>query len=86
MAATTKLCLPNSRRRWWPWPSWRLHRRTERREARARTIEAGLTERRRLERDLHDGAQQRLVSLALTLRTVEAGSTTTPPARGGCWR
>jgi signal transduction histidine kinase len=25
-------------------------------------------ERRRLERDLHDGAQQRLVSLALTLR------------------
>jgi len=29
----------------------------------------GLRERRRLERDLHDGAQQRLVSLALTLRT-----------------
>jgi signal transduction histidine kinase len=28
----------------------------------------GLGERRRLERDLHDGAQQRLVSLALTLR------------------
>jgi signal transduction histidine kinase len=28
----------------------------------------GLHERRRLERDLHDGAQQRLVSLALTLR------------------
>jgi signal transduction histidine kinase len=28
----------------------------------------GLEERRRLERDLHDGAQQRLVSLALTLR------------------
>jgi signal transduction histidine kinase len=28
----------------------------------------GLSERRRLERDLHDGAQQRLVSLALTLR------------------
>ncbi|MGH2762725.1 MAG: sensor histidine kinase, partial [Thermoleophilaceae bacterium] len=30
----------------------------------------GLRERRRLERDLHDGAQQRLVSLALTLRMV----------------
>jgi signal transduction histidine kinase len=30
--------------------------------------ELGLRERRRLERDLHDGAQQRLVSLALTLR------------------
>jgi signal transduction histidine kinase len=29
----------------------------------------GLRQRRRLERDLHDGAQQRLVSLALTLRT-----------------
>jgi signal transduction histidine kinase len=28
----------------------------------------GIRERRRLERDLHDGAQQRLVSLALTLR------------------
>jgi signal transduction histidine kinase len=28
----------------------------------------GLSERRRLERDLHDGAQQRLVSLAITLR------------------
>ena len=28
----------------------------------------GLRERRQLERDLHDGAQQRLVSLALTLR------------------
>jgi signal transduction histidine kinase len=28
----------------------------------------GLHQRRRLERDLHDGAQQRLVSLALTLR------------------
>jgi signal transduction histidine kinase len=28
----------------------------------------GLRERRRLERHLHDGAQQRLVSLALTLR------------------
>jgi signal transduction histidine kinase len=28
----------------------------------------GLRERRRLERDLHDGAQQRLISLALTLR------------------
>jgi signal transduction histidine kinase len=28
----------------------------------------GLHERRRLERDLHDGAQQRLVSLAVTLR------------------
>ncbi len=33
----------------------------------ARVVEAGDAERRRLERDLHDGAQQRLVSLGLQL-------------------
>ncbi len=36
--------------------------------SRARLIEAGVVERRRLERNLHDGAQQRLVALSLTLR------------------
>ena len=36
--------------------------------SRARIIEAGDRERRRVERNLHDGAQQRLVGLALTLR------------------
>ena len=36
--------------------------------SRARIVEAADTERRRLERNLHDGAQQRLVSLALQLR------------------
>jgi PAS domain S-box-containing protein len=36
--------------------------------SRARIVEAGDEERRRLERNLHDGAQQRLVSLALNLR------------------
>jgi signal transduction histidine kinase len=36
----------------------------------ARIIEAGDRERRRLERDLHDGAQQRLVSLSLQLSTL----------------
>jgi signal transduction histidine kinase len=35
--------------------------------SRARLVETGLAERRRLERDLHDGAQQRLVSLSLRL-------------------
>ena len=40
----------------------------ELRASRARIVEAGDSERRRLERDLHDGAQQRLVALALTLR------------------
>jgi signal transduction histidine kinase len=36
--------------------------------SRQRLIEVGLAERRKLERNLHDGAQQRLVSLALNLR------------------
>jgi len=40
----------------------------ELRASRSRLVEVGLSQRRRLERDLHDGAQQRLVSLALTLR------------------
>ncbi len=40
----------------------------ELRASRTRIVEAGVAERRRLERDLHDGAQQRLVSLALNLR------------------
>jgi len=39
--------------------------------SRLRILEAGLAERRRLERNLHDGAQQRLVSLALQLRLLE---------------
>ncbi len=38
------------------------------RESRARIVEAGYAARRKLERDLHDGAQQRLVGLALDLR------------------
>ena len=39
--------------------------------SRQRIVAAGDAERRRLERDLHDGAQQRLVALALRLRTLE---------------
>ena len=38
--------------------------------SRARIVAAGDDERRRLERNLHDGAQQRLVALSLTLRVV----------------
>jgi signal transduction histidine kinase len=41
-------------------------------QSRARIVEAGDRERRRLERNLHDGAQQRLVTLALTLRLAQA--------------
>ncbi len=40
----------------------------ELRASRARIVDAGDAERRRLERDLHDGAQQRLVGLSLSLR------------------
>jgi signal transduction histidine kinase len=40
----------------------------ELRSSRARLVRAGDTERRRLERDLHDGAQARLVGIALLLR------------------
>jgi signal transduction histidine kinase len=39
----------------------------ELRGSRARLVQAGDSERRRIERDLHDGAQQRLVSLLLNL-------------------
>ncbi|MGW6196917.1 GAF domain-containing protein [Kribbella sp. NPDC055110] len=41
--------------------------------SRARVVAAGDEMRRRVERDLHDGAQQRLVSLALVLRLAQAG-------------
>ena len=40
--------------------------------SRARIVDAGDAERRRLERNLHDGAQQRLVSLALQLRLTQS--------------
>jgi len=40
--------------------------------SRLRILEAGMNERRRLERNLHDGAQQRLVSLAIQLRVLES--------------
>jgi PAS domain S-box-containing protein len=46
-----------------------LHARLEELAAsRARIVTAGDVERRRLERNLHDGAQQRLVTLSLALR------------------
>jgi len=40
--------------------------------SRARLVEATDSERRRIERDLHDGTQQRLVSIAMSLGLVEA--------------
>ena len=44
------------------------------RASRARIVEAGDLERRRIERDLHDGAQQRLVALAMRLDQARATS------------
>ncbi len=41
------------------------------RESRARIVSAQIAERRKIERNLHDGAQQRLLALALQLRAAE---------------
>jgi signal transduction histidine kinase len=51
------------------------------RGSRARVLEAGQKERQRLERDLHDGAQQRLVALSLQLRMLERDLGQDPSAR-----
>jgi signal transduction histidine kinase len=53
----------------------------ELRGSRARIVEAAQTERSRLERDLHDGAQQRLVSLSLELGLLEARLEGDPAAK-----
>src|SRR4051794_1070989 len=50
--------------------------------SRARLVEVGDAERQRLERNLHDGAQQRLVALALQLRLVDARLGADPAAAG----
>jgi signal transduction histidine kinase len=58
-----------------------LHERVDDlRDARARIIAAGDAERRRIERDLHDGAQQRLVALSLTLGMAESRLVSDPAA------
>ena len=44
---------------------------TEVRDSRRRIVAATESERRRIERDLHDGAQQRLVSIGLSLRHLQ---------------
>jgi PAS domain S-box-containing protein len=58
-----------------------LHARLEELAAsRARIVTAGDVERRRLERNLHDGAQQRLVALSLSLRLALAKLDSDPAA------
>ena len=49
--------------------------------SRARIVTAANEERRRLERDLHDGAQQRLVSIGLALRHAQHELGTSSPQR-----
>jgi signal transduction histidine kinase len=49
----------------------RKHQQAELEASRARIVAAGDEERRKLERNLHDGAQQRLVSLSLSLRLAQ---------------
>ena len=50
------------------------------RASRARIVEVGDSERRRLERDLHDGAQQRLVTLSLALAMARDRAAAADPA------
>jgi PAS domain S-box-containing protein len=52
----------------------------ELRRSRSRLVDAADAERRRLERNLHDGAQQRLVSLSLALRLAESRLRVDPEA------
>ena len=51
--------------------------------SRARIVAASDETRRRIERDLHDGAQQRLVSLGLSLRAAQEA---VPPGHPGLSR
>jgi signal transduction histidine kinase len=53
----------------------------ELRGSRERVIEAGQKERQRLERNLHDGAQQRLIALSLDLRRLEQRLGADPDSR-----
>jgi len=56
----------------------RKHQEAELRASRARMVQAADEARRRLERDLHDGAQQRLVGLALDLRLARSRMDSAP--------
>jgi signal transduction histidine kinase len=48
--------------------------------SRARLVETAEAERRRIERDLHDGAQQRLIAVALSLQEARAQAARTSPS------
>jgi signal transduction histidine kinase len=57
------------------------HRVEHLRQTRAGVVDAADAERRRLERDLHDGTQQRLVSLAINLGMARVNATTAQEAQ-----
>ena len=54
--------------------------------SRERIVAAGDAERRRLERNLHDGAQQRLVGIALQLRLLQRRLRDDPSRASSSWR
>ncbi len=57
------------------------HALSETQASRARLVEATDAERRRLERDLHDGAQQRLVAIGMSLRLAHEVADPSDPMR-----
>ncbi|TWF82491.1 signal transduction histidine kinase [Pseudonocardia hierapolitana] len=65
-----------------PVPELLARRVDELERSRARVVDAGEAERRRLERDLHDGTQQRLVALGMTLGRAKARYKQDPAAVG----
>jgi signal transduction histidine kinase len=71
MSQTTNLD-PDEASSYWESTSTEIH------ESRARIVAAADEARKRLERDLHDGAQQRLVLAALRLKEAEAEARGTP--------
>jgi PAS domain S-box-containing protein len=60
----------------------RRRQQEELRASRVRIVQAADEARRRLERDLHDGAQQRLVALSVSLRLAEAKLAADPETAG----
>ena len=65
-----------------PVPEVLARRVDELERSRARVVDAAEAERRRIERDLHDGAQQRLVALAMTLGMAKSSYKQDPDAVG----
>ena len=67
-----------------PWPDPELAGRLQRlTETRGHAVDAAASELRRIERDLHDGAQARLVALGMNLRAVERLLPASPQAALG---